>query len=289
MKIIIKFFSIFLITGICLGMTAQKASAQQASVSMQVFYDQLSPYGHWVHHPRHGYVWLPGAEAGVGFSPYSTNGHWRLTNDGWTWISDFSWGWAPFHYGRWDRDASLGWLWIPDTHWGPAWVNWRRDNDHFGWYPMEPSRNSSQREYNNHNDRWTFVNNRDIDRPDIHNYYIDRSKNVTIIHNTTIINNTHVNNSTHVTYNTGPRKADVEKATGQPIKEAAVVDADKPGQNESGDKVQIYKPAVTNKTNNGKKPAPAQVDKWQGAKQQKKNNSQSPQNPNPGAQKPPGQ
>ena len=146
MKSIIKVFSVVFIMSTCFVLSTQKAAAQNVSVSMQVFYDQLSPHGKWVNHARHGYVWVPGVEVGVGFSPYSTNGHWRLTNEGWTWISDYSWGWAPFHYGRWDRDITIGWIWIPDTKWGPAWVNWRKDNDHFGWSPMEPSRNYNQKD-----------------------------------------------------------------------------------------------------------------------------------------------
>src|SRR5436305_14078333 len=70
------------------------------SIRAQVFYDNLSPYGQWVEHPTHGYVWLPYAEAG--FTPYSTNGHWVYTEYGWTWASNYDWGWALFHYGRWD-------------------------------------------------------------------------------------------------------------------------------------------------------------------------------------------
>ena len=27
-----------------------------------------------------------------GFTPYSTNGYWVFTNEGWTWVSDYSWG-----------------------------------------------------------------------------------------------------------------------------------------------------------------------------------------------------
>ena len=55
-------------------------SAQQNNVSFQVFYDQLSPYGEWVNYPNWGYVWIP--DAGADFVPYSTQGHWILTDDG---------------------------------------------------------------------------------------------------------------------------------------------------------------------------------------------------------------
>ena len=33
--------------------------------------------------------------------PTPPAGHWLQTEYGWTWISDWDWGWAPFHYGRW--------------------------------------------------------------------------------------------------------------------------------------------------------------------------------------------
>ena len=70
-----------------------QVSAQQSYVSFQVFYDQLSPYGQWVDNPDYGYIWIP--DAGRDFVPYSTGGHWILTEYGLTWLSDYEWGWAP--------------------------------------------------------------------------------------------------------------------------------------------------------------------------------------------------
>ncbi len=64
-----------------------------------------------------------------------------MTEYGWTWLSDYPWGWAPFHYGRWDFDNSFGWFWIPGNEWGPAWVTWRRANGYYGWAPMSPGIN----------------------------------------------------------------------------------------------------------------------------------------------------
>src|SRR6266567_1899101 len=58
----------------------------------QEFYDQLSPYGNWIDYPGYGYVFMPNVEPD--FKPYSTNGHWVYTDEGWTWASDYSWGWA---------------------------------------------------------------------------------------------------------------------------------------------------------------------------------------------------
>ncbi|HMI67458.1 MAG TPA: DUF6600 domain-containing protein, partial [Cyclobacteriaceae bacterium] len=100
-----------------------KSNSQQAPVSLQLFYDQLSPYGTWVSYRDYGYAWIP--NAGPDFYPYATQGHWVFTDIGWTWYSNYSWGWAPFHYGRWSYDDYYGWLWVPDTEWSPAWVMWR--------------------------------------------------------------------------------------------------------------------------------------------------------------------
>src|SRR5580658_7598309 len=68
-------------------------------ISYQVFYDDLSPHGPWINYPGYGYVWMP--DAGPDFKPYSTNGHWVYSNEGWIWASDYEWGWAVFHYGNW--------------------------------------------------------------------------------------------------------------------------------------------------------------------------------------------
>src|SRR5580698_431513 len=78
---------IILAVGLCANLHAQVA----VDVSYQTFYDQLSPYGHWVAYPGYGYVWHPSAAAG--FRPYGTAGHWAWTDEGWCWVSDYSWGW----------------------------------------------------------------------------------------------------------------------------------------------------------------------------------------------------
>ncbi|MDQ3395048.1 MAG: hypothetical protein M3512_13170, partial [Bacteroidota bacterium] len=78
-------------------LSPQEVAAQRyQNISMQTFYDELSPYGSWVHNPDFGYVWLP--DAGPDFQPYASRGHWVMTEYGNTWVSDYNWGWAPFHY-----------------------------------------------------------------------------------------------------------------------------------------------------------------------------------------------
>jgi hypothetical protein len=103
------------------------------------FQDALAPYGSWVDDPDYGHVWTP-ASAAVGddFAPYYSAGHWILTEYGWTWVSDWGWGWAPFHYGRWLVIAGRGWCWMPGTTWGPAWVSWRSGGGYVGWAPLPP-------------------------------------------------------------------------------------------------------------------------------------------------------
>jgi hypothetical protein len=103
------------------------------------FDETLSPYGNWIDDDTYGRVWQPSAsEVGDDFSPYATGGRWAMTEYGWTWISDWDWGWAPFHYGRWTTLANRGWCWLPGTLWGPAWVSWRAGAGYVGWAPLPP-------------------------------------------------------------------------------------------------------------------------------------------------------
>jgi hypothetical protein len=102
------------------------------------FQSALAPFGAWDYDTSYGNLWTPAASiVGAGFSPYATCGHWMLSEYGWTWASDWNWGWAPFHYGRWITRAGR-WSWVPGTMWGPAWVSWRSGNGYVGWSPLPP-------------------------------------------------------------------------------------------------------------------------------------------------------
>jgi len=106
------------------------------------FRSTLDPYGTWRDDPNYGTVWVPSdSVVGSDFTPYQTAGHW-VYDDDYTWVSDYSWGWAPFHYGRWVYAGGYGWEWIPGRTYAGAWVSWRYgwgDWGYVGWAPLGPT------------------------------------------------------------------------------------------------------------------------------------------------------
>lgn len=106
---------------------------------VNVFYNDLAPYGSWIQLEDYGWCWQPTTVVvNTSWRPYADNGRWLDTDCGWYWQSDYSWGWAPFHYGRWLSHARRGWVWMPDTVWGPSWVSWRNTDAYCGWAPLPP-------------------------------------------------------------------------------------------------------------------------------------------------------
>ena len=114
----------------------------EGDMDVTTFDETLSPYGQWVdtgEGPNDGRAWRPDPDVvGEEFQPYATGGHWVYSDWGWTWESDYPWGWAPFHYGRWALTPSWGWVWYPGTVWAPAWVDWRFGGGYIGWAPLPP-------------------------------------------------------------------------------------------------------------------------------------------------------
>jgi hypothetical protein len=102
--------------------------------SVDDFTEPLAPYGQWTDLPGTGRVWIPDqSSVGADFRPYA-DGTWDQTEYGWTFVSDYDWGWAPFHYGRWVTCAGpVGWAWVPGTVWSPGWVHWRWGAGYVGW------------------------------------------------------------------------------------------------------------------------------------------------------------
>lgn len=260
MKPTIKIIAIFLILMTSCVILPPQASAQGNNISFQVFYNELSPYGQWIDYSDYGYVWIP--DAGNEFVPYSTDGHWLLTDYGWTWASDYDWGWATFHYGRWSYNDSFGWFWVPDTEWGPAWVNWRQSEGYYGWSPMEPGISVSMsfgNTYNSNDDHWLFVRDMDFERSDVHNYYVNRSENNRIVRNSSVINRTYTDRNRNTTYVTGPSRTAVQKATGRSITPLSIQENNRPGQVISNGQLRIYRPKVERNSTDGKKAIPTRV------------------------------
>ncbi len=213
-------------------------------LSYQSFYDQLSPYGNWINYPGYGYVWMP--NAGPDFRPYSTNGNWIYTDAGWTWASNYSWGWAPFHYGRWFYEDGYGWMWMPGNEWAPAWVSWRGSGDYYGWAPIGPriSADVALNSYTPPAYYWNFVPRQYIGNPGWHNYNVEVNRNVTIINNTTIINNYSGTNRSRYAYAPGPDPNEVRRVSGNNFTPVQLREANTPGERVSGSQYMIYQPRV---------------------------------------------
>ena len=214
----------------------------QPPVGNYDFYNQLSPYGTWVNIAPYGQVWIANV---VNFQPYSTNGYWTYTTYGWTWISNYSWGWAPFHYGRWGYNNRYGWYWVPGYTWGPAWVAWSSSADMYGWAPLMPGMNYGVNLSVNlfPSSYWTFMPGRYMGSSGIGGYYVDRSRNVTIIKNTTIINNYGTENNRR--YNMGPNATDVQRYTGRSVQPLRVSNAqDSRSVGVSNDELRVYRPVT---------------------------------------------
>lgn len=186
------------------------------------FYEPLASYGRWVVVGSYGRCWIP-ARVEVGWRPYS-NGYWQRTDASWYWVSEEPWGWATYHYGRWDFHTEFGWIWVPHTQWAPAWVCWREGGGYVGWAPLRPSARIGVSvgvevyEPAFASRAFVFVEHRRMLEP-------VRPKTV-IVNNTTIINKTV--NITKVTVvnktviNEGPRPEVIERASGRKVQAVPV-------------------------------------------------------------------
>jgi hypothetical protein len=221
------------------GDTPADIDQPSADVSPATFENELAAHGRWIDTPEYGRVWVPDVDED--FQPYATNGHWVVTNYGNTWVSDYSWGWAAFHYGRWYRDSSFGWAWVPGRVWGPAWVSWRSGDGYYGWAPLSPSVSIN---INIPIYAWTYVPQRYISNRDINNYYIRGSQTVNIHRSTTIVrNNYRINNRTYIY---GPRRQEIETVTNRRVDVYRVDRQNQPGRSTiNGNSVSIYRPPAS--------------------------------------------
>ncbi len=256
MKISIKLPAIVLGLMLLLTGTTQRLMAQDEDVSLQTFYDELSPYGTWIQDQEYGYVWRPDVDQNE-FRPYYTNGRWAMTEYGNTWVSDYDWGWAPFHYGRWVTNRYNQWLWIPDTTWGPAWVSWRSGGGYYGWAPLGPSMGVSLNFGFSIPDLWwCFVPQANIYFSSFPRYY--PSRNYGIIHRTNYITNVYVHNRS--SYYTGPRRDDIRRDTHQDVRVYNINRTERPGRGGISDNnINIYTPRGGRGSSNAGNPAPRNV------------------------------
>lgn len=118
-------------------------------------YADLDGHGAWRTIDPYGAVWFP-AGMGADWAPYRF-GHWVWVDPwGMTWVDDASWGYAPFHYGRWVQ-VNGAWGWVPGTAgnttgtfavrpcYAPALVAWTsfkagavQPDAVVGWFPLGP-------------------------------------------------------------------------------------------------------------------------------------------------------
>lgn len=245
---------------------AVAAPVQAVAVpSTASFHESLSPYGTWVQVENYGWCWQPSvAVVNTSWRPYCDDGHWLWTDNGWYWNSNYSWGWAPFHYGRWHRNASFGWVWYPGTVWGPAWVTWRYSDTYCGWAPLPPeavwdvrlglchggSRVSINFGWGLGLDYFSCVPFDRFYRRDVWRYCAPRDRNVTIINNTTVVNNYIQNNNTVI--NGGLDKGLVERRSRSEVRKVAIQDAGQPSEAsrlvQQGDRpvaVNAYRPKIS--------------------------------------------
>jgi hypothetical protein len=224
---------------------------QPAEVTVNYFYDTLTPYGSWVDVDGYGRCWRPSVVLyNPGWQPYCDHGHWVYTDCGWYWFSDYSWGWAPFHYGRWFQIPRWGWCWMPDTVWGPSWVTWRYSSDYCGWAPLPPF--AAYREgvgffYHGRNvsigfdfglsvNCFTFVPIGHFCDPHPHRFRANATQVTQIYNHTTVINNFDVRDHNFVNHGIDPER--ITAVTRTPIHPISIRDTGSPsGHGPRGDQL----------------------------------------------------
>jgi hypothetical protein len=207
-----------------------------APTQVHYFYESLAPYGTWIEIDSYGWCWRPHVVTlHRDWRPYWHHGRWIYTDAGWYWYSDYSWGWAAFHYGRWHLHPHVGWIWLPDLMWGPAWVSWRFSHSHCGWAPLPPGAHfvsghgwrfknmavSINFDFGLPADRFTFVELRHLNERNLHVHRIPATR-AREIHRTTIINNNYVFGRDNAVINRGVPADRVAAASGHEIRPITV-------------------------------------------------------------------
>lgn len=203
--------------------------AQSAQINISIFQNELTPYGRWLNNPRYGQVWIYNDPA---FRPYATDGHWEYTNYGWSWVSDFDWGWAPFHYGRWEHDRYDGWMWIPGYDWASAWVSWSQYDGYYGWAPLGYGAGINISFDAVPYDRWNFMPRQYMGSSNFYGYCAPPRNNY--FRNAVTINNFYEGREGRFTK--GPERREVERFTNNRIEERHIDYRGRNGNNNNGNK-----------------------------------------------------
>ncbi|MEI6357085.1 MAG: DUF6600 domain-containing protein [Verrucomicrobiota bacterium] len=261
-------------------------SQPATTVTYNTFYETLSPYGSWVEVPGAGWCWRPSvAVVDANWQPYGDGGAWVWSDCGWYWRSSYSWGWAPFHYGRWHRAVGFGWCWTPDYQWAPAWVTWRSSGAHCGWAPLPPScgwtvgvgltwrggRAAFDCDFGLGFDSFVYVGwNRFCD-PSPWRHRLGRTEIASVHTQTRVVNDIRGNNNTGVNVvgnnntviiNNGPGLDPVQKHTRGEITKARLVDSPDAGRASASRGagtaavLPVYRPTI-NASASGARPAPS--------------------------------
>jgi hypothetical protein len=190
-----------------------------AAVSFDLFYSNLSPHGSWLVSAQFGHVWQPRAYA-AGWNPYY-DGHWVDSDLGWTWVSDYSWGSIPYHYGTWVWDPALGWVWIPGYVWAPSWVVFRTGPDFIGWAPVSPGFSVGvSAGFAAPAGPFVFVSAHDFLAPHVRTFVVPENRARILVGQTRVVNSLTVENN--VVVNRGPDHRMVERATGRKIDQVPI-------------------------------------------------------------------
>ena len=203
----------------------QSRSAQYLSHDV-VGYEDLDDNGDWRDDSNYGHVWYP-SHVAADWAPYH-EGHWDWISPwGYTWVDDSSWGYAPFHYGRWVTvGGRWGWVAGPPAVravYAPALVVFIGGGGggvgfggNVGWFPLGP-REVYAPSY--HVSR-EYMNRVNISNTTVNNVQITNVYNTTIINKTTNITNvTYANRNVRGAVTAVPQRA---FASAQPVGRAAV-------------------------------------------------------------------
>jgi hypothetical protein len=199
-------------------------SAQYLSPDV-VGYDDLDDNGDWRDDSNYGHVWFP-TRVDAEWAPYH-EGHWAWISPwGWTWVDDSSWGYAPFHYGRW---VSVGgrWGWVAGpvavrAVYAPALVVFIGGGPggfggNVGWFPLGPR----EVYVPSYHVSETYVNRVNVSNTTVNVTQVTNVYRTTIINNntTTITNITYANRSVQGAVMVVPQHA---FTSAQPVAKARV-------------------------------------------------------------------